>query len=177
VCLSTACVRGMADQVERRLADDRMKRLQKIEAQRRQTEEACRRVRSQCRFVLPRIHFIPESLTYSVPLSLKRQCDRTLGGGRPAAEGCRAGGAAAAADQGPDGTDPEEGGSPCAEPGLLTQGVPVVPQDPLAPRRGPLGSSPDRESAIGNAPALVPGPLARLQDLPLRISLSAWHPR
>jgi hypothetical protein len=49
--------------------------------------------------------------------------------------------------------------------GLLTQGVPGVPQDPVAPRGGPLGSSPDRERAIGwigNAPALVPGPSARL---------------
>ena len=46
--------------------------------------------------------------------------------------------------------------------GLLTQGVPGVPQDPLAPRRGTLGPSLDRESAIGNAPALVPGSLARL---------------
>ena len=48
------------------------------------------------------------------------------------------------------------------EPGLLTQGV---PQDPLVPRRGPLGSSLDRESAkgqVGNAPALVPEPLARM---------------
>jgi hypothetical protein len=53
----------------------------------------------------------------------------------------------------------------CRTSGLLTQGVPGVPQDPSAPRRGPLGSSPDRESAIGNAPALVPGPVARLQDL------------
>ena len=35
--------------------------------------------RSHCRYVLPRIHFIPESLTYSVPLFLNRQCDRTLG--------------------------------------------------------------------------------------------------
>jgi hypothetical protein len=43
--------------------------------------------------------------------------------------------------------------------GLLTQGVPGVPPDPFAPRRGPLGSSPDRESATGNAPARVPGPL------------------
>jgi hypothetical protein len=41
-------------------------------------------------------------------------------------------------------------------PGLLTQGVPGVPQDPFAPRRGPLGPFPDRERAIGNAPALVP---------------------
>jgi hypothetical protein len=44
-------------------------------------------------------------------------------------------------------------------------GIPAgegVPQDPLAPRRGPLGSSPDGGSAIGNAPALVPGPLAPL---------------
>ena len=31
--------------------------------------------------------------------------------------------------------------------------------DPLAPRRGPLGPSPDRESPIDNAPALVPGTL------------------
>ena len=38
----------------------------------------------------------------------------------------------------------------------------VVPQDPLAPRRGLLGPSPDRESAAGNAPVLVPGPLTRL---------------
>jgi hypothetical protein len=33
--------------------------------------------RSHCRLVLPLIHFIPDSLTYSVPLFLKRQCDRT----------------------------------------------------------------------------------------------------
>ena len=37
------------------------------------------RSRSHCRFVLQRIHFVPYSLTYSVPLFLKRQCDRTLG--------------------------------------------------------------------------------------------------
>jgi hypothetical protein len=48
---------------------------------------------------------------------------------------------------------------------INSSGVPGVPQDPLAPRRGPLGrfgSSPDRERAIGNAPALVPEPSARL---------------
>jgi hypothetical protein len=33
----------------------------------------------------------------------------------------------------------------------LTQGVPGVPQDPFAPRRGPLGPSRDWDSAIGNA--------------------------
>jgi hypothetical protein len=37
------------------------------------------RARSHCRVVLPLVHFIPDSLTYSVPLYLKRQCDRTLG--------------------------------------------------------------------------------------------------
>jgi hypothetical protein len=48
-------------------------------------------------------------------------------------------------------------------PGLLAQGVLGGPTGPLlAPRRGPLGSSPDRESPIGNAPALVPGLLAPL---------------
>jgi hypothetical protein len=39
------------------------------------------RARSHCRFVLPLMHFIPDSLTYSVTLFLKRQCDRTLGAG------------------------------------------------------------------------------------------------
>jgi hypothetical protein len=47
-------------------------------------------------------------------------------------------------------------------PGLLIQGVLGVPQDPFAPHRGPLGSSPDRERVVENAPALVPGPSARL---------------
>jgi hypothetical protein len=37
------------------------------------------RARSHCRFVLPLIYLIPDSLTYSVALFLKRQCDRTLG--------------------------------------------------------------------------------------------------
>jgi hypothetical protein len=36
------------------------------------------RGRSHCRFVPPLIRFIPDSLTYSVPLFLKRQCDRAL---------------------------------------------------------------------------------------------------
>jgi hypothetical protein len=43
------------------------------------------RARSHCRFVLPLIHFIPESLTYSVPLFLKRLCDRSLPHARRAA--------------------------------------------------------------------------------------------
>jgi hypothetical protein len=52
---------------------------------------ACR-TRSHYRFVLPLIHFIPYSLTYSVPLFLKRQCDRTLGvRGHPGRAGQRAG--------------------------------------------------------------------------------------
>ena len=37
------------------------------------------RARSHCPFVTPRIHFIPDSLRYSLLLLLKRQCDRTLG--------------------------------------------------------------------------------------------------
>ena len=36
------------------------------------------RARTQSRFVLPLINFIPDSLTYSVPLYLERHCDRTL---------------------------------------------------------------------------------------------------
>jgi hypothetical protein len=58
------------------------------------------------------------------------------------------------------------------DPGLPTQGAPGVPQDPFTPPRGPLEPSPDRESGIGNAPALAPGPLARLQDLQLLTALS-----
>jgi hypothetical protein len=41
--------------------------------------EGERRAPSHCRFVLQHIHFMPDSLTYSVPLFLKRQCDRTPG--------------------------------------------------------------------------------------------------
>ena len=41
-----------------------------------------RRARSHCRFGLPPIRFIPGAPTYSVPLFLKGQCDRTLGGRR-----------------------------------------------------------------------------------------------
>ena len=37
-----------------------------------------RRVLSHCRFVLPFIRFTPDVLRGSVPLFLKRQCDRTL---------------------------------------------------------------------------------------------------
>ena len=40
--------------------------------------------RSHCRIVLPLVHFIPGLRTYSVPLNLKRQCDRTLGQPRAA---------------------------------------------------------------------------------------------
>ena len=38
------------------------------------------RARSHCRFVPPLTHFIPDELTYSVPLFLNRQCGRTPGG-------------------------------------------------------------------------------------------------
>ena len=37
------------------------------------------RARLHCRFVPALFHFIPGSQTYSVPLFLKRPCDRTLG--------------------------------------------------------------------------------------------------
>ena len=38
-----------------------------------------RRARPRCRVVPPPTHFIPGSLTYSAPLRLRWQCDRTLG--------------------------------------------------------------------------------------------------
>jgi hypothetical protein len=37
-----------------------------------------RRARPRCRSALPRIRFVPDSLTYSVPPFLKRQCGRAL---------------------------------------------------------------------------------------------------
>jgi hypothetical protein len=37
------------------------------------------RARPRCRFAPQLIHFIPDSLTCSVPLFLKRQCERSLG--------------------------------------------------------------------------------------------------
>ena len=47
------------------------------------------RVRSQCRFALLLTHFIPESLGQSVPLFLKRQCDRARRPPPPVAVGAR----------------------------------------------------------------------------------------
>jgi hypothetical protein len=41
------------------------------------------RARPHGRFALLLTHFMPDSLTFSVPLFLKRQCDRTPGPGRP----------------------------------------------------------------------------------------------
>ena len=51
-------------------------------------EQVCgeARARSHCRFALSLIHFIPDFLTYSVPLFLKRQRDRTLGEPPPCAD-------------------------------------------------------------------------------------------
>jgi hypothetical protein len=45
----------------------------------REKKAGAYRAQSHCRFVLPLIRFIPDLLTYLVPLFLKRQCDRTLG--------------------------------------------------------------------------------------------------
>jgi hypothetical protein len=50
---------------------------------------------------------------------------------------------------------------------LTQQGVPGGPTGPLGTPSRTRGSSPLRESAVENAPALVRGPLARLQDLRL----------
>jgi hypothetical protein len=50
-----------------------------LAAIRKSLGHGARRARSHCHFVPPLIHFIPDSLTYSAPLFLKRQCDRTLG--------------------------------------------------------------------------------------------------
>jgi hypothetical protein len=60
---------------------------------------------------------------------------------------------------------------------LITQGGHLHMWDPLraplrTPSRTPWALSRYRESAIGNAPALGPGPLARLQDLQLLTGLS-----
>jgi hypothetical protein len=52
------------------------------------------RARPHCRFAPPLILCAPDSLTYSVPLFLSRQCDRTLGGRRGRGGGGGRGGAA-----------------------------------------------------------------------------------
>jgi ankyrin repeat protein len=51
----------------------------RVEAVRQLLDAGADRARSHCRVALPLIHFIPDSLTYSMSLFLKRQCDRTLG--------------------------------------------------------------------------------------------------
>jgi hypothetical protein len=57
--------------------------------------------------------------------------------------------------------------------GLLPQVVPGSHRTPWHPVEDPLlGPSPDRECAMENASALVPGPLALLQDLQLLTQLS-----
>jgi hypothetical protein len=63
-------------------APDRRPRLQALRVPAQAIHGGAARAWSHCRFVLLRIHFIPELLTYSVPLFLKRQCDRTLGADR-----------------------------------------------------------------------------------------------
>jgi hypothetical protein len=50
---------------------------------------AAARARSHCRFVLPLIHFMPDSRAYSLPLFLKRRCDRTLAADWRTVEGTR----------------------------------------------------------------------------------------
>ena len=58
--------------------------------------------------------------------------------------------------------DHQETFTPGGNAGRLTQGVPRGPTGPLGtPSRTPWTLS-DKESAMGNPPALVPGPLARL---------------
>jgi hypothetical protein len=47
------------------------------------TQPGTARARLHCRVALPSIRVISEWLIYSVPLFLKRQCDRTLGTARP----------------------------------------------------------------------------------------------
>ena len=78
-----------------------------------------------------------------------------------------------------DSIDP---GSPASrQRGLVPGGAansrgPRVMWDPLAPPRGPIGPSPERESGFRNAPALAPGSLARLQDLQLLTEFSPQVP-
>ena len=62
--------------------------------------------------------------------------------------------------------------------GLLTQGVPGVPQDPLAPPSGPRAPSPDSRKRTENpsgTPLLWPsGPLAEWELSPQASTLCAW---
>jgi hypothetical protein len=73
--------RGWRGRNLRGVADGRreLQRLCDLPDAERRREQGLLRARSHCRSVLPLIRLIPDSLTYSVPLYLKRQCDRTLG--------------------------------------------------------------------------------------------------
>ena len=62
------------------------------------------RARSHRRFAPPLIRFIPDPLTYSAPLFLKRQCDRTPGGMR--ALYAQLAGPTHAGEGGPEGVSP-----------------------------------------------------------------------
>ena len=70
-------------------AEAESSRLEKEERRAARMSEGEHRARSHCRFVLPVFHVIPKSLSYSVPLFLKRQCDRTLGEQRKADEAAK----------------------------------------------------------------------------------------
>ena len=80
------------------------------------------RARSHYRFVLPLIHFTPESLMYLVSPFLKRQCDRTLG--------------RAARTRGPR-----------ADPLAVFSGTNWCRPAPV-PRGGPLGESSEKDAKL-----------------------------
>ena len=120
------------------------------------------RARSHCRFTTA--HFIPHSLTYSVPLYLKRQCDRTLGAPdlagralllrRPAVAGGKG--------KGKDGTKGKQG-----EKGK-SKGKGNVPPPPPPPPP-PAAAATAQLAAIAGVGA---GPVANAWPLP--VAPTAW---
>ena len=82
---SAACSRGGAAKDGAHIFSSRdQKRLveakeeaEKAKKQKRAAARARSRARSHFRFAPPRVRFIPDPLTYSVPLFLKQQCGRT----------------------------------------------------------------------------------------------------
>ena len=126
------------------------------------------RARSHCRSVLTLIHFIPDSLTYSVPLLLKRQCDRTLGAARQP-------GARPARDPGPDGAaDARAGlrGVHGAPPHLRRRRAPAdarLPQAFAAFRHGGVRGRPRAHGVRPAAQYLGAGPEGMLAEGRLRV--------
>jgi hypothetical protein len=108
-----------------------------------------RRVRSHCRFRNRGTEDVSKSGTKRMGGGTTRQCGRALLHRAGRISVCRRSMSRRPGQRGRGGVcrrSPRW--APALSTGLITQEVLGVPRDPLPPRRGPLGSPPDRDSAI-----------------------------